>query len=98
MELAYRESGSGRPLVLLHAFPLSSAMWLEQRNELAGVCRVITPDLRGFGGSALGEAAPPPDDAADDVAVLLYRLVLERVVLGVPTAGGRVARVFLTQL
>ena len=56
MELAYREAGSGRPLVLLHAFPLSSTMWLEQRDGLGSQCRVITPDQRGFGGSP-----PSPD-------------------------------------
>src|SRR3954471_24182534 len=95
MELAYREAGSGRPFVLLHAFPLSSAMWLEQRNELSGVCRVITPDLRGFGGSALGDDPPSLDAAADDVAELLDRLELDRVVLGGLSMGGYVAMAFL---
>jgi pimeloyl-ACP methyl ester carboxylesterase len=95
MELAYRESGSGRPLVLLHAFPLSSAMWLEQRNGLSDACRVITPDQRGFGGSALGEDPPSLDAAADDVAELLDRLELDRVVLGGLSMGGYVAMAFL---
>ena len=54
VDLHVRETGEGVPVVLLHAFPLSSAMWLEQRNDLADTCRVITPDLRGFGGSQLG--------------------------------------------
>lgn len=95
MELAYREAGSGRPLVLLHAFPLSSAMWLEQRNALSDVCRVITPDQRGFGGSPLGEDPPSLDAAADDVAELLDRLELDRVVLGGLSMGGYVAMAFL---
>lgn len=95
MDLAYREVGSGRPLVLLHAFPLSSAMWLEQRNGLSAHCRVITPDLRGFGGSPLGTDAPDLDHAADDVASLLDKLDLERVVLGGLSMGGYVAMAFL---
>jgi pimeloyl-ACP methyl ester carboxylesterase len=95
MELAFRESGSGRPLVLLHAFPLSSAMWMSQREELAACCRVITPDQRGFGGSALGEEPPSLDAAADDVAELLDRLGLDRVVLGGLSMGGYVAMAFL---
>jgi pimeloyl-ACP methyl ester carboxylesterase len=95
MELAYRESGSGRPLVLLHAFPLSSAMWLDQRNELSTACRVITPDQRGFGGSPLGDDAPSLDTAADDLAELLDRLDLDRVVLGGLSMGGYVAMSFL---
>jgi pimeloyl-ACP methyl ester carboxylesterase len=95
MDLAYREMGSGRPLVLLHAFPLSSAMWLPQREGLGGLCRVITPDQRGFGGSPLGEDAPSLDACADDVAALLDKLDLDRVVLGGLSMGGYVAMAFL---
>jgi pimeloyl-ACP methyl ester carboxylesterase len=95
VEIAFREVGSGVPLVLLHAFPLSSAMWMEQRNGLADRCRVITPDQRGFGGSSLGEDPPSLDAAADDVAELLDRLGLDRVVLGGLSMGGYVAMAFL---
>ena len=56
--------------MLLHAFPLSSAMWLDQREALSCCCRVVTPDLRGFGGSELGDDEPSLDAAADDVAAL----------------------------
>ena len=95
MELAYREVGTGQPLVLLHAFPLSSAMWLAQREGLGHLCRVITPDQRGFGGSDLGDDEPSLDACADDVAELLDRLDLERVVLGGLSMGGYVAMAFL---
>lgn len=91
MELAFRESGTGRPLVLLHAFPLSSAMWLEQRDLLSSRCRVITPDQRGFGGSPLGEDEPSLAHCAGDVLELLDRLGLDRVVLGGLSMGGYVA-------
>jgi pimeloyl-ACP methyl ester carboxylesterase len=94
VSLAHRESGShssgGRPLVLLHAFPLSSAMWLEQREILGRSCRVITPDQRGFGGSPLGEDPPSLAECADDVLALLDRLELETVVLGGLSMGGYV--------
>ena len=83
------------PVVLLHAFPLSSAMWLEQRNDLADTCRVITPDLRGFGGSQLGFDEPSLDLMADDVAAVLDRLDLPEVVLGGLSMGGYVAMAFL---
>lgn len=95
MDLDYREAGAGQPLVLLHAFPLSSAMWLAQREGLGGVCRVITPDQRGFGGSDLGGDEPSLDVCADDVAQLLDRLDLDRVVLGGLSMGGYVAMAFL---
>src|SRR4051812_24560874 len=77
-----RDTGSGRPVVLLHAFPLSSAMWLAQREALGSTCRVVTPDLRGFGGSPLGSDEPSVDAFADDVAALLDTLGFDRVVLG----------------
>ncbi|GAC1325131.1 MAG: alpha/beta hydrolase [Mycobacteriales bacterium] len=95
MDLSFRESGAGRPLVLLHAFPLSSAMWLAQREGLADVCRVITPDQRGFGGTPLGHDEPSLDEAADDIAAMLDRLGLDRVVLGGLSMGGYVALAFL---
>src|SRR3954469_15908446 len=90
-----RDTGSGRPLVLLHAFPLSSAMWLAQREGLANGWRVITPDLRGFGGSPMADDEPSLDVAADDVAALLDGLGLDRVVLGGLSMGGYVAMAFL---
>ena len=93
-DLHVREAGAGRPVVLLHAFPLSSAMWLEQRNELADVARVITPDLRGFGGSRLGDDEPSLDHMADDVAQLLDTMSLDTVVLGGLSMGGYVAMAF----
>jgi pimeloyl-ACP methyl ester carboxylesterase len=78
------------PLVLLHAFPLSSAMWLAQREALASECRVITPDLRGFGGSRLGDDDPSVDAMADDVARLLDDEGIDRAVVGGLSMGGYV--------
>jgi pimeloyl-ACP methyl ester carboxylesterase len=95
VELAYREAGEGVPVVLLHAFPLSSTMWEAQHDGLADVCRLITPDLRGFGGSPLGDDPPSVDRMADDVAALLDRLGLDRVVLGGLSMGGYVVMAFL---
>lgn len=95
VELALQESGTGLPLVLLHAFPLSSAMWLEQREALGARCRVLTPDLRGFGASALGADEPSLDACADDVITLLDRLGLDRVVLGGLSMGGYAAMALL---
>jgi pimeloyl-ACP methyl ester carboxylesterase len=86
-----RDVGQGPPLVLLHAFPLSSAMWLAQRERLAGRFRVITPDLRGFGGSVLGADEPSVEAMADDVDQLLRSLGVRRAVIGGLSLGGYVA-------
>jgi pimeloyl-ACP methyl ester carboxylesterase len=95
VDLYVRESGTGVPLVLLHAFPLNSAMWLAQREGLSDVCRVITPDFRGFGGSPLGLDDPSLDVLADDVARLLDARELDRVVLAGLSMGGYVAMAFV---
>jgi pimeloyl-ACP methyl ester carboxylesterase len=95
VSLHHRDTGAGVPLALLHAFPLSSAMWLAQREGLADCCRLITPDQRGFGGSALGDAEPSLDVVADDVAALLDEKSIDRVVLGGLSMGGYVAMAFL---
>jgi pimeloyl-ACP methyl ester carboxylesterase len=95
VELAAQVLGDGPPLVLLHAFPLSSAMWERQVTGLADVARVVTPDLRGFGDSPPGADEPSLDHAADDVVALLDRLGLDEVVLGGLSMGGYVAMALL---
>ncbi|QKG25427.1 alpha/beta fold hydrolase [Actinomadura verrucosospora] len=91
VQLYARDVGTGTPLVLLHAFPLSSAMWLEQRQGLVNRFRVVTPDLRGFGGSRLGTDEPSVDAMADDIAHLFRGLGLRRAVVGGLSMGGYVA-------
>ena len=95
VDLAYTEAGSGPPVVLLHGFPLSSAMWEPARTLLSDRWRIITPDLRGFGGSPVGSAEPSVEVMADDVVRLLDRLQLERVVLGGLSMGGYVVMAML---
>jgi pimeloyl-ACP methyl ester carboxylesterase len=70
-------------------------MWSAQRDGLADAFRVVTPDQRGFGGSPLGDDEPSLDLVADDVAAVLDRLGLDRVVLGGLSMGGYVAMAFL---
>ncbi|MEV0348174.1 alpha/beta fold hydrolase [Nonomuraea sp. NPDC050680] len=94
VQLYTRSAGTGLPVVLLHAFPLSSAMWLAQREGLARSCRVITPDLRGFGGSRLGEEEPSVEVMADDVARLLDGEGIDRAVVGGLSMGGYVTMAF----
>ena len=55
VRLHYRDTGTGLPVLLLHAFPLSSAMFEPQVAALSGRARFICLDHRGFGESSLGE-------------------------------------------
>lgn len=69
--LAYRELGSGRPVVLLHGGFVDGGMWDDQLPYFARDHRVIVPDARGHGASANATRAFRP---ADDVAALLRHL------------------------
>jgi 3-oxoadipate enol-lactonase len=92
--IAYEERGSGPVVVLLHGFPLDSAMWQPQIDGLADTYRVIAPDLPGFGGSAVYEGLTV-DALADVVAELLDHLgVNEKVALGGLSMGGYAALAF----
>src|SRR5688500_7200989 len=51
LTLAYRELGSGPPVLLLHGWPTSSFLWRNVMPPIARVNRVVALDLPGFGGS-----------------------------------------------
>ena len=70
-----RHGGSGPPLLLLHGFPQTHAMWSKIAPRLAENFTVVCPDLRGYGGSAKPESTANHEPyskramAADVVAV-----------------------------
>ena len=81
-------------LVLLHAFPLSSALYREVAEPLAEVVDLVLPEFRGFGGSSTPDDDPSLDIYADDVAAVLARLKVERAIIGGTSMGGYVAMAF----
>ena len=89
--IAYGDRGNGLPLVLIHGFPLCRKMWRPQAEALAKAgCRVVTPDLRGFGESRLGSAKVSMDVYADDIVALLDHLKIDKAVVGGMSMGGYV--------
>ncbi|PLY00058.1 MAG: O-methylpimelyl-ACP methylesterase [Desulfuromonas sp.] len=52
---AWRETGEGTPLVLVHGWSMSSAVFAEALAELSSDFRVLAPDLRGHGFSSPGD-------------------------------------------
>jgi non-heme chloroperoxidase len=94
IELYYEDHGSGKPVVLIHGWPLSGASWEKQVAALlAGGHRVITYDRRGFGRSSQPSIGYEYDTFAEDLNKLLTTLDLRDVALvGFSMGGGEVAR------
>lgn len=91
ISLAYSDRGKGLPLVLIHGFPLCRKMWRPQAEALAKAgCRVITPDLRGFGESRLLSDTVSMDIYGDDIVALLDHLAIDKAVVGGMSMGGYV--------
>jgi pimeloyl-ACP methyl ester carboxylesterase len=86
--------GSGRPVVLIHGWPLSGESWSEQVPVLAGAgYRVITYDRRGFGRSDKPKTGYTYDTLAEDLHTLLGALdVQDATLVGFSMGGGEVAR------
>lgn len=86
--------GAGRPVVLIHGWPLSGESWSEQIRPLADAgYRVVTYDRRGFGRSDKPSKGYDYDTLADDLDGVLDELELNDVTLvGFSMGGGEVAR------
>ena len=83
--------GDGLPVLLLHAFPLSSRMWEPQIEALGDRFRFVAPDLSGFGGSDAPEDGYSMEKWAGEVRALLDELSLDTVVLVGLSMGGYLA-------
>jgi non-heme chloroperoxidase len=94
IDLYYEDHGSGKPVVLIHGYPLSGAAWEKQTAALltAGH-RVITYDRRGFGKSSQPTSGYNYDTFAEDLHRLVTQLELRDFSLvGFSMGGGEVAR------
>nr|AFV52129.1 epoxide hydrolase-like protein [Streptoalloteichus sp. ATCC 53650] len=94
IKLHYTDRGTGRPVVLIHGYPLSGASWEKQEQALltAGH-RVITYDRRGFGKSDQPDTGYDYDTFADDLDKVLATLDLTDVTLvGFSMGTGEVGR------
>ncbi|MFO0609293.1 MAG: alpha/beta hydrolase [Polyangiales bacterium] len=97
-QLNFEDWGQGRPVVLIHGWPLSGAMWEHQAVALAeSGCRVIAYDRRGFGRSSHPWSGYDYDTLSGDLAGLIEALELRDVGLaGFSMGGGEVLR-YLTR-
>ncbi len=94
VELAYQDFGTGKPVVLIHGWPVSLEMWEYQSLALAKAgFRVIAYTRRGFDDSSKPWDGYDYDTMADDLKAVLDQLELNDVTLvGFSMGGGEVAR------
>jgi non-heme chloroperoxidase len=94
IDLYYEDHGTGKPVVLIHGWPLSGRSWEKQVPVLleAGY-RVITYDRRGFGDSSKPTFGYDYDTFAADLHTLMMKLDLrDTALVGFSMGGGEVAR------
>lgn len=94
VELYYEDHGEGRPVVLVHGWPLSNRAWEPQTGALVEAGhRVVAYDRRGFGWSSQVRSGFEYDTLAADLKALIEHLDLRDVTLvGFSMGGGEVAR------
>jgi pimeloyl-ACP methyl ester carboxylesterase len=79
-------------LVLIHAFPLSGAMWEHERRALRDAADpILAPSLPGFGGTAVARGDPSMDEYADSVVAAMDAAKVERAAVAGLSMGGYVA-------
>ncbi|MGE5866362.1 MAG: alpha/beta fold hydrolase [Rhizobacter sp.] len=86
----------GPPLLLLHGFPQTHAIWHRVAQRLADRHRLVMPDLRGYGDSSKPEGGPDHAEyskraMAQDMVALMQSLGHPRFALCGHDRGGRVA-------
>jgi non-heme chloroperoxidase len=94
IEIYYEDHGGGRPVVLIHGYPLNGRSWERQQRELlAAGYRAINYDRRGFGLSSQPATGYDYDTFAADLNALLDHLALDEVdLVGFSMGTGEVTR------
>ena len=93
-QLFVKDYGAGRPVVLIHGWPLSADAWESQSVALAEAgYRVIAYDRRGFGRSEQPWSGYDYDTLSDDLRAVITTLDLkDAALIGFSMAGGEIAR------
>jgi len=94
IDLAYTRQGTGKPLLLLHGYPLDHHIWDKVTPLLENTFDLILPDLRGFGESNTVDTPYTLDDFVSDLIGLLNHLGIEKTAVVGHSMGGYTALAF----
>ncbi|WP_370637579.1 alpha/beta fold hydrolase [Flavobacterium sp. K77] len=96
VQLYVKDYGQGKPVILIHGWPLSNEMWEYQIDALIeNNFRVITYDRRGFGKSSQPWDGYDYDTLTDDLKAIIEHLDLsDAALVGFSMGGGEVVRYF----
>ena len=94
IQIAYARKGTGKPLVLVHGYPLDHTIWDEVVSLLENDFDIIFPDLRGFGQSDVVESQYKILDMATDIAGLLDQLGFKKAAIAGHSMGGYISLAF----
>jgi 3-oxoadipate enol-lactonase len=89
----YVEVGDAKapPIVFIHGFPFSHAMWTPQLEAVRQEYRAVAYDLRGHGDSAVGDGQYTIEGHVDDLIGLMDHLGIDRAVVVGLSMGGYIA-------
>jgi pimeloyl-ACP methyl ester carboxylesterase len=93
--LSYLEGGAGQPMLFLHGIPGSAWAWAAVGERLTAHCRVLIPDLAGFGQSDPSAGDFYLEAQARAVGQLLRELGINTLCLAGHDFGGPVALTLL---
>lgn len=94
-DIFYIVQGKGAPVVLLHPFPANHRFWLPVVERLSNRYKFIMPDLRGLGGSSIGDGPATMDKHAEDIRRVCDDAGADRPVFVGVSIGGYILFEFL---
>lgn len=87
--ISYTDLGEGEiPIIFVHGFPFDKSSWQPQMEFFKKTHRVISYDVRGFGGSGLGEQKFSMHLFADDLIMLMDKLYIKKAIVCGLSMGG----------
>ncbi|HYF70402.1 MAG TPA: alpha/beta hydrolase [Ohtaekwangia sp.] len=95
--ISYKVRGKGPAVLLLHGFPMNHQVWSEFAEKLAADFTVYTPDLPGFGESAVPDGSFSIEDVARSMLNWMSENQLANAVILGHSMGGYVALSMISQ-